>query len=545
MFSHITRKEWKLVLLFSGIFSIIFFLPFLYAFFSAPKNLYFTGLHYLAPGDYSLYYSYIHQAYQGHFIFRDLFTTESVSYTTINTFWNFAALLGKFLRIGPIWAFQVSRIAMIPALAFSLYIFFSYFYSDPRERKYMLFFSCFASGIGAYAVSFVFFSQSGIHQSSLPPDLWVAESNIFLSMLHSGHMVLSWALIILIFLFSLLSMEEKKFFWSVIAGALMLFLFSFHPFHFILISAVLAAHALFLWCKDKKFPQKPFQNLCILLFFSLPGVFYYAFLLKSDIVAQARSTQNVGLTPPLLSVALGFGFLLFFGLYGIYYFFRQKGRDQKREFILIWLFVQSLLIYAPVPLQRRLIEGMAVPLMVFAFDALIVFWKYASAKKPLVEYASRPLVRTALGIVFFAIIFFPSNLFVAAIDLSWYYQKNPFIYFSRVDVSPLLWLRAQEGDGAVLADVNVGHFIPGISGRAVFAGHYIETPNFQKKAEQIKDFYSAGLSREERIAFLKTNRIEYVYYGKSERRLGSFNPAGEKYLSKVFEYGSTQIYRVN
>jgi len=240
MIRTITKKEWIFVGLVTLLAIVLTTLPFLYGFLNAPDNTYYLGVHSLAPGDYLVYFSYIHQFNQGNTFFRDLFTHESTSYNIVNTFWIFAGVIGKIFHTTPFWAFQAARILAIPILLISLYLLVSYFFHDKIKRKLVFLFLCFSTGVGAYFITlFTHYQAFDPFYYHMPMDLWVAESNIFLSMLHSGHMVLSWAFTVLIFLLSLIAIEKQRYTMSIFSGFLTLILLSFHPFQAPIVFGVL------------------------------------------------------------------------------------------------------------------------------------------------------------------------------------------------------------------------------------------------------------------------------------------------------------------
>src|SRR3989344_1026776 len=270
IFRSISKKEWWFIGIMS-IFIILFTtLPFIYGSVTTPEGAYFIGVHSLAPGDYYVYLSDIKQAYDGHFLFRDLYTTESAKYYILNTFWNFAGVIGKIFFLSPILAFHVSRIISIIVLLISLYALLAYYTNDVMKRKVMFAFLCFSTGIGAFFEPLFAKSEMIAGYYFKPMDVWVAESNIFLSMLHSGHMVMSLAILVLIFLFYLRALENKSYFYSTIAGLLMLLLLSFHPFIFPLVFGVIAAHVLFLLLTRGKKQISSLYHFLVILAFSLP-----------------------------------------------------------------------------------------------------------------------------------------------------------------------------------------------------------------------------------------------------------------------------------
>jgi len=542
MLKNISTREWKFVIIFSAIITTILALPFLYAYFFTPSHLYYTGLHMLAPGDYSVYFSYISQAQNGHFLFRDLFTTESTSYNIINTFWVFAGVIGKIFSLSPQWAFQVARLAAIPFLVLTLYIFFSYYYQKEKHRKYILIFSCFASGLGVYFLPF--FSMAPKIQSdrvTLPPDVWVSESNIFLSMLHSGHMVFSLAFTIIIFFLSILFIEKKNYMLSACSGIFALALFSFHPFQSPVIFGALIFFALYESIKNRKIDISYIVHIFLTFLISSPMIAYYVFMLKFDPITQGRAIQNINLSPPLYSVFIGFGFLVIFALAGIAIRNRELSRSTKRDFLAVWVVVQLLLLYAPLNYQRRLVEGLSIPLIIFSFDFILFIYeklkiKYRASSRNFLLFSGLTTK------IIFILIFLPSNIFVYSADFLRYVKKDPNIYFPKQDIEPFLWLSKQNNEGAALAEINTSHFIPAIAGKQVFAGHMIETIYFSEKLKEINNFFRDNSSDMEKQEFLKKNNIRYVYFGQKEKELGIYEPEEKIYLRKIFSSSSASIY---
>ncbi len=542
MLKHISQREWKFFGVFSAILTAILALPFLYAYFSTPPNLYFSGLHMLAPGDYSVYFSYITQAQNGHFLFRDLFTTESTSYNIINTFWVFAGIVGNFFSLSPQWAFQAARLISIPFLVFTLYIFFSYFYQSEKHRKFILIFACFASGLGVYFLPFFpMVRQIQTDRVMLPPDIWVSESNIFLSMLHSGHMVFSLALTVIIFFLSILFAEKKNYLLSACSGVVALALFSFHPFQAPVIFGVQIFFALYESIKNKKIEISYITHIFLTFLISSPMIAYYIFMLQFDPITQERAVQNINLSPPLYSMFMGFGFLGVFALAGTIFCNKTPMRDKRRDFLVVWIVVQLMLMYAPLNYQRRLIEGFSVPLIILSFDFII--FVYDKLKIIIRSNTWRFLLLNTLNaIIIFILIFLPSNIFVYSADFLRYIKKDSYIYFPKKDIEPLLWLSHKNNEGAVLAEINTSHFIPAIAGKQVFAGHMIETVHFSEKLKEVNDFFRDNSNDNEKIEFLKKNNIRYVYYGPKEKALGNFKPEEKIYLKKIFINTAVIIY---
>lgn len=545
LIKDISKNEWWFVGLITAIIIIFTSIPFVFGYIYTPKGGYFTGIHSLAPGDYHVYFSNILETYKGHFLYRDLYTTESTQYNIINIFWNFAGLIGKIFSFSPILAFHASRIIAIPILLFTLYIFASYLYGESKKRKFFFLFLCFASGVGAYFEPlFANVDMAGGYYGK-PMDVWVAESNIFLSMLHSGHMTLSLALVVIIFLLYLVGQEKQKFIYSIIAGASSLLLLSFHPFLFPIICAVLFSHIIFLFITKNKQSIRAFYQSVTVLLMCVPMLLYYAYMMTNDIVSRVRAEQNINVTPLPHLLVLSYGFLFIFGVCGIYQFLKQKDKDYKTIFLFIWLAVQIVIIYLPFNFQRRMVEGLSIPLIFFAFEYL--WYLYPRIENNIKSaFIKKYIFKNPIAIIYIlAMLFGASNLFVWARDIALSIEANPSVYISQKEVLPMLWFKNQADNNIkILADVNTAHFIPGIGAKTVFAGHAVETLYFSDKEKRVQKFFQDNISDNEKIEFLRNYGITHIYYGPREKMLGKYNPEEKKYLSKAYDGGEVSVYKV-
>jgi len=540
-FKTINTKEWIFVGRITAIVIVLTTLPFLYGFFNAPENTYYLGVHSLSPGDYSVYFSYIHQFNQGNTFFRDLFTHESTSYNIVNTFWIFVGIIGKIFHTTPFWAFQAARVLSIPILLISLYLLISYFFQDKIKRKLAFLFLCFSTGVGAYFIGmFTHYQAFDPFYYHMPMDLWVAESNIFLSMLHSGHMVLSWALTVLIFLLSLIAIEKQRYTMSIFSGFLTLVLLSFHPFQAPIVFGVLFVYIVILSLKYKKILSYGVKHFLILIFFSMPILLYYYLMLNFDLITIQRNVQNSNFTTAGYLLILSYGFLFIFALIGIYLFIKNKDyKDDKKMFIIIWLVVQTALIFSPLHYQRRLIEGLQIPIVFLSLSGILYFYSILKNKirNRQIQYV---LNNKIILLYIFLVLFCASNIFVLSRDIALYSDST--VYISSNKAESMLWMKENiDLHSVILASES---FIPAISGRAVYIGHRIETINYYDKERELRLFFAINNNDDEKIVFLRHNKISHIFYGSNEKSMGKFSPEQKEYLQKIYENEEVQIYEV-
>jgi hypothetical protein len=571
IFKSITKKEKKKILLWTIFIIFITTIPFVYGYFNAPQGKIQSGIRSLTSIDLNVYYSYIEQAKQKRFIFVDLFTGEAQTPLIFNIFWLGAGLTGKLFKLNNILTFQLARILLIPIFIFTIYIFISYFFTDKTKRHIALIFILFSSGVGAILApilkKFVYETYGYYHW---PLDMWVAESITFLTLLHTPHFIASLILIILIFLFVLLAWENNsppdkslsrgirgrgwgvKLQYEIYAGLCALVLFQFHPFHIPTIFGVLGAYFIFLCLINKKILFSKMRPLIILFLFTIPNLIYHLYILRDPIIKQ-RAIQNVCLTPSWWLTIIGFGFLVPLAILGIYYILNSprdwEVKNTKYYFLIIWLIVQTALIYSPTNLQRRMSEGLHIVLCLLAVIAIFALIKNIRKKSKhnrLDKITIFIYNNKILLIIIFLIFFSFSNILNVARDIV-YYQKEHILFYLPIEKKDSFdWIKNNTDRKALfLSHTTTSNFIAGNTGRFVYAGHTTETPFFEFKEKQIKWFFGTNNEDEKKIDFLKSNNINFIYYSDWEQtnNKNGFKPKEKKYLQLVYKNNIVEIYK--
>jgi hypothetical protein len=104
--------------------------------------------------------------------------------------------------------------------------------------------------------------------------------------------------------------------------------------------------------------------------------------------------------------------------------------------------------------------------------------------------------------------------------------------------------RTAPPNAALLAHQSVSLFVPALTGRRVYAGHYMLTIDLARKTESVRAFYDAGTPDAARRAFLAGSAITHVFLSPVERGLGSADLDAMPFLEEVAHEGSVRLYRV-
>ncbi|MDD5340922.1 MAG: glycosyltransferase [Patescibacteria group bacterium] len=540
--NKLSRNEIKFIWLVGLILIAVTALPYLYGYLSR-GDLYYTGAHIFSPVDTPVYYSYIEQAKDGHFLFGDLFSNELNEPRLFNPFWLLVGFVAKIFNLSAPIAVQVFRIILIPIFLFVLYKFISFFIGEKYTvtRKKMCFlYSIFATGLGGFFYYWLHADMNNGNSFNLAMDMWVPEASNFLIIFTSPHFIASITLIISIFYLFWLSLDTLKFRYSIAAGLAALFLFGFHPFFIPTIYFISFVYLIFLFLKNKKIDLKPILNYFLLVIISLPSALYYLYLLLTDSSLGVKAAQNICLTPGGINFFISYGLGLFFAIFAVVYLVESKRANNKLFFLIIWFWSSILLIYGPFNFQRRLTEGFQVPLTILAFIGFVIIWDLLKTKWKIFREAKLWQI-----LPFFIFFFCFTNILVYYGDFRFLASKPEIVYIEKGTKTAMDWYRVNSGyEDTILASRIDGNLIPGVIGRRVFLGHDVETINYKQKLAEIMNFFGGNNDDQKKINFLKENRIDYLFYSVSEKRLGNFNPSVKNYLAKIYEKNGVEIFKV-
>jgi len=535
LFKSITKCEWAVV---GGLTFFVIALmatPYLYGAMTTPEQMVYTGIHHLTPGDTNVFLSMIEQVKQGENIFINLYTSEPQERLFINPLWLSVGWFAKLTGASNLLTLHIARSFWIVMFVFVVYLFLAYVLKKQRWRRLVLLLILFSSGLGVFFNPFLF----DVHNiTEHPTDIWVAESITFLTLYHSPHLIASLTLIILTFLLVLMAFRTNKIRFSVGAGIACLFLLWFHPFNGPTIYLTLFTFLVIIFLQKRKIIWSYVQHCLIVGAIPIPAVAYLYWLNQTDWVIRHWASQNILMSPSVWMFLIGYGFLVPLAVFGIIRVTKQPSFEKL--FIVAWALSSSLLIYFPISFQRRMSEGLHVPLVILAGIAIIYFLKRYQEKDG------------SLGIKAFVIfilltVFLPlTNVQILGQDLHLYSTKKGLPYYLHQDeVEAMHWLRDTATEREVtFSSYYMGNFIPAYSGRIVWIGHGPQTINLIEKRETTNWFWADNLEDSQKDAFLHYENIKFVYYGQKEKELGVYNPATKKYLKEVFSNDHVAIYSV-
>jgi hypothetical protein len=493
-------------------------------------------------------YSHLAKMQQGAWdgwVYRILFTPEEHPGAYLNTFYIALGKLSAALHLSLIATYQLARLVTGLAMLVCAYLFISVFLQTREARLTAYLLVCFSSGLGWLVL---LLTRSSTLLGLSPMDFWLMEAYTFFTLLTFPHTSAAVALLLAFFLLALRYLETfqpRTLLWSALA---LLGLCVIHPFMALVVDAALGVYWTLILLIRQRTPRREFLAILIWALTPLPLIAYYLWAFASDPVFRDWSAQNILPTPPLIHLVLGYGLVLLLAVLGAILVFRRK--NEKRLFLVAWASSALLLAYVPFAIQRRMVEGLHVPLCTLATIGLLELLLPALLKSNwLARFARwRGYRREGLRrfLVFSAIIAtFPSSLYLLIGASSMALGHHPGLFHGLREIEAIDWLRANtERSDTVLASYDIGGLIPARAGNRVFMGHIIETIQLERKRELADSFFQADTGDDFRRALLTEYGIRYVFHGPAERQLGDLDPSTFDYLTPAYRNPEVTIYRV-
>ncbi|HUU53903.1 MAG TPA: hypothetical protein VMY87_03195 [Armatimonadota bacterium] len=529
---------------FAAVVMLLTCLPYLYGLFLRPQGYYYSGL-LTNPDEHNVYLSYMKQASEGHFFLIDPFTSEPQAGRVVNVFF---LLLGSFSRathLGLPITYQVARALSGWLLLMAIYCLGAQVLSSLFARRLALFFAAFASGLG-----WLFQPGPGQpHPIDYGPGLVMPEAITFLSLLLNPLFCFSMFLMVAIVGLGAHALSSGSVRSAGLAGLAALVLGNIHTYDLIPVGAALAAYLLWLLVA-RQAAKRALALAALMALIAAPSLAYQLWLILSGEVTLAVKTAETPVySPPPLMLALGLGIPLALAFLGCA---RRRGAPPFARLLAVWLLFGLLLAYAPVPFQRKLVQGVQIPMVLLA----------AFAIEPLLRKLSSP-AGPAVAAALVAIML-PSNVFFVGRAIQDLQTNNnayignlmPPLYLRADQHAALMWLD-DRGDyrDVLLCNPFLGSYAPSLAGTRVYVGHWAETLHFREKLTEYSRFLRAdtpdlsreALVRREGVSYLLRDRSIYdevFYLSPDGKPLPAFDPGGTEWLEPVYSMDEISGYRV-
>lgn len=525
MFARQNKKSGLLLTL--AVFSITLLTTasFFYGKMTSPKNLYISGVDRSSPNDTYSYLAWIEQSTQGNILFKQLYSTEDNRQTFFHPIFFVLGRIASLTNVSNITVFQVAKILSSIALLTVIFSFIRNFFDSLSRQIYTLLLVGLGSGLG-------------IITGSNSPDIWMTELITFTSMSQTLLNTIALILIVLILNLALKNHPERKnnskqyVIYNIV---LLLLLGLTHAYEIIVAFALLSLIALYYFKRTSNTTY--IRDLLYIILGSLPIIFWLTYSLSNNQSLGIWATMQTNVPAPTIQTLIsGYGLILFFFLIATGLIIYR--REVKFLTLYFWIIAGFTLMYLPIfsRFQRKFSLGLHIALTIVASYGIFWFTEKLTKKNKI-----RLLI---LGLVF--VLSSSTTFYILAIDKSNYDTLQPTYYLTVNEHSSFEWLKQNTNyNDIVLSGYRSGNLIPGISGRAVYLGHYDQTVNFYLKYELLPKIISSTPKHTDPLAFLlKDYKINYIVVDHEIRSWGGLSTENRSYLTLAYQNSDVQIYKV-
>jgi hypothetical protein len=524
----ITRNEWVRVIALAMVVIALTSLPYALGFARSNADYVYSGAT-LDLVDYNSYLTKMQQGLRGEWRFSFIYTSEEHTGVYVYPFYLLLGHIARLIVQSLPLVYQAARVLCALAMMLTMYMLIAQLISYRALRWIAYVLVCAGSGLGWLQLLVAPTLSSGVS----PIDFWLIDGFPFFSVLTFPHFTASIALMALAFSGLLGFLTRPAWQTAALMAVCSFMVTAIHPFTggLVVLIAVLYM-AVHLWAQQITW-RRAVSGMLALTLPAGPVLIYDVWSFNAQPAFRIWSQQLVMPSPPPGYYLASYGLLLFLALFGVVRVLRR--REWPAMLAVIWLVVVIPLLYAPTRLQRRFLEGVMLPLCILAsMGVAIVLRKLFRSRR----WRRRLLILTIA-------LMLPSNLALVAGTSMAAWNRSPSVFYPGTVVAAVDWLGANaKVNDVILSSFEVGNVIPARTGLRVVLGHWIETLDYERKSEQVRTFFNAATSDEKRRAFLKDERVNWVFFGPDERKLGTFDPSRVAYLGQVFRTNDVAVYRV-
>lgn len=537
----ISRREWRVVWGFALLLVVFTTLPYLVAWNAQGSDWRFSGFLFGVEDGYS-YLGKMRLGARGLWDFYLFYTPEPHPAAPL-IFLPYilpGQLVGLFMQptdpaLPTVLAlvFHGLRIGFDLLLVVLLYRFIAAFLRPPRVRLLALVLATLGGGLG-WALA--------LTGTGNPPEFYIPEAFSFLILFGLPHLALARAALLGGLLLLVRAHKgDRPLRDALLAGACWWLVGLAVPFYLGVIYVILGMWGLALWAAQRRFPTRLARLAIAAALVTLPLFLYYAVIFSTSPAFALWSAQNHLPAPPPLDYLLAYLVVGLPALFGGRIAWARARHDARYALLLGWAVAGLVFVYVPINVQRRMGEGVLVPL---ALLAALGLWAHARAwalrrrgrvwarrfgrwARPLALLASLSTLLLLLG------------SFGAAAT-----PRLP-LFRPSAEVAAFDWLNQHApADAVVLSSVRSGNALPAFASLRPYMGHGPETLNWPQKTEDVRRFLSGEMNADERNTLIREYNIAYVLSGPSAAP-DAAEQGWRAGLTLVYDTGGYRVYETS
>jgi hypothetical protein len=430
--------------------------------------------------------------------------------------------------------FHVMRLVAAAVFLWVLYRFISAFVLTAGLRLIAFMLATIGGGFGWLLI------PAGI----VPPEFYLPEAFGFLSLWSIPHLLLARAALLGGLLLLMRSAETGRWRPALGAGLCWALMGAIVPFYLAVLYTVLAAWIALVWLRARALPARLLAMAVAAGSLTLPLFAFYLLQFSSNPAMAVWSAQNVLPTPSPLLLLLAYLPLLIPALTALPFVWTSAWEKGRLTLLLAWPLAAFLLAYLPINVQRRLLEGVLVPLSILAAIGLVGWAQHGRAGRALAGGALAAACLSSLA------------LWMGGVGAA----LSPAVPAFRpaAEAAAWVWLNDHAPRNAVaLSSFATGNALPAFTHLRPFVGHGPETLGAVDKTALAEALFRDDLTDAERAALLNgpciapaplpcSDPIDFVLFGPLERTIAGTDTPGAwaDGLTLLYDEEGYRIYAV-
>jgi hypothetical protein len=526
-------------MLFAGAVALLTTIPYVVGWLSQGDHWLFSGFLFGADDGYS-YLAKMRLGARGDWLFTIRYTHEPHDGALL--FFPYI-LLGRLtavfvdphspdLMTGMAIVFHLARIACDFVLILVYYRFVAVFLRRPASRLLALVLITLGGGLG-WLLSLI---GLGHLFGSLPLDFYVPEGYSFLILFGLPHLALARSAMLIGFLLlfrALLIPGSPRAWgrWSALAGVCWLVMGLSVPLYFAILYVILGSWGAATWLRWRRFPWALFWRAASAGLVTLPLFAYTSAVFLTNDVMGRWSGQNRLPSPHPLHYVFGYAALAIPAAGALRWAWRKSDAERRLPYLLLaaWVMVTPFAIYLPVNAQRRLAEGVIVPLSILAVAGLRLMFPARRKQK---------IARNAVLILALptALLLWLGGLFSATTaDRPLFQPEDELALMDQLNA-------LAPRDSVVLSLKDTGNVLPARTDLKAYVGHGPETLDSEDKEKLAEQFFAGELDADARRALLAN--ADYVFFGPLEAEQAGDDRAWADGLIPLIDADPYGVYEV-
>lgn len=519
-------------------------LPYIVGYIQTPDGWQYSGAATLPDGAKVDYYSHMAKMWQGsrgEFDYHLLFTHED--HAGLPSVQGFYVVLGAVAGLTSLdfgLTYHIARFVLTVVMVMAIWAFMSRYMETIGERWAGTFFATLIFGWSW--LLFFLAPEMTTQPEGAPIELWLLDAFNLLGAFVMPHFAMAVILQIVAFLTFDGWLKKPNAKAIIILTITLLLSANVQPYVVLMmfpIFGIMTAYAVFM--QKSVTIQQALWLLIPALAHGGIAVLQYV-MISGDPIWAEFTAQNQTLSPSPIYYFLGYLPLLIPIVLGFRHIQSKLNQDKLFLLPIIWIVVVLILLYAPFPTQRRYLLGVQTPLALLAGIGWyrVVLVRIAESWRP---FANIPYITA--GALAFVLVLFGNVMGLV----------NPTsatgVFYNADELGARDWIIANTAtDDLILTTFDWdtsgnGGKVVGMTGRRVFAGHWIETANFDFKREQLMQFYDVQTDDNWREEFLRDIGVDVIWYDESiAESFGMWKPSENEYLQEVYESETVQLYTV-